>query len=138
MMRLSVNFSAGTNNARVDVYMTSMFGRVDILLGSVFSASALNPSLQNVVEQNLTTPAFSGISDTVTVDICMPAGTYSIVFIASVAGGLNTIPLIINEFQKIGNNCSFQPDTTAGELTLTISLKIFVHLISLRVEWSNW
>jgi len=64
---LSVPFR---HHSTVDVYKTSILGRIDTLLGT-YSAdgSVLNMS----------------VDTNVTHDICLPAGTYQLVFIASAA-----------------------------------------------------
>lgn len=75
----------------VSVYKTSMFGRIDTLLGSYspkFNTSA-------------------GESDTITYTLCLPVGTYQLVFVASDMENVGRSTAAITQVQLTNSPCTY-------------------------------
>ena len=75
----------------VTLYKTSMFGRIDTLLGSYspkFNTSA-------------------GESDTITYTLCLPVGTYQLVFVASDMENVGRSTAAITQVQLTNSPCTY-------------------------------
>ena len=102
VMHLSIAFLISTQLMRVDVYQMNVLNHISNSLGSVSSNNLTNKLVAQV--------------------ICVPAGTYSVVFVASSTAVTSSLSknspqlrLIIAGFQASDDNCSLNQSTLNGK-----------------------
>lgn len=98
------------HHSSVDVHKTSVLGRIDTLLGS-FSASLTSGSNDSAVSNNtddVTNSSASNSSDAfITHNLCLPAGTYRLVFIASQVESATNSTVHLTEVLLTDSPCSY-------------------------------
>jgi len=83
------------HHSTVDVYKTSTLGHIDTLLGSYSAdASVYNMSLMSV-------------NVNITHSICLPAGAYQLVFIASTAEDVDQSTVALTEVLLTNSSCVY-------------------------------
>jgi len=99
------------NNSPVSVYKTSMLGRTSTLLGFY------SPPLNNSADTNIT------------YSICLPAGTYQLVFVASELANATKSTAVLTEVSLSNSSCTYTSlagmATVLNSYIITTGLQFF-------------